>query len=199
MKCLNCETDFNPNKKTTKFCSRKCAAIYRSKDKEYILKLSEAASNRKPIYHTKETKEKISNSLKGYRHTDEARKNMKDSYKKHDIWNKNKHLSEEHKRKISLNNKGGRTKWYKVEKPNGDIIKVQGTYEERFSKVLNKLDENWIKPTIHDRRHQFQWIDEKGKTHWYTPDFYSPKLDKYFEIKGYWTRNQKEKKYLLNH
>ena len=59
---------------------------------------------------------------------------------------------------------------------------------------LNNLDENWIKPSIWNREHQFQWWDKNGKSHWYTPDFWSPKLQKYFEIKGFWKKDDVEKK-----
>ena len=60
--------------------------------------------------------------------------------------------------------------------------------------ILNTLDENWIKPSIWNRDHQFQWIDSKGKSHWYTPDFWSPKYQKYIEVKGFWKKDDKEKR-----
>lgn len=97
----------------------------------------------------------------------------------------------------SLNNKGGRCKWYPAQKNNGDIIRVQGTWELRFSKILNIIDENWIKPTTGNKKCIFKWIDDEGIKHTYTPDFYSPKLKKYFEIKGYWWGNDKRKMELV--
>lgn len=100
----------------------------------------------------------------------------------------------EFNRVISSNNKGGRCKWIEYKKKNGDIIKLQGTYELRFAKILDEIDINWIKPTIWNREHQFNWLDKKGKSHWYTPDFFSPLLNRYFETKGYWTNLQLEKK-----
>lgn len=93
--------------------------------------------------------------------------------------------------KASLNNKGGKCKWYSYKKKNGKIVKLQGTWELRFAKVLDTIDSNWIKPT--ESNHSFNWIDKKGKEHTYTPDFYSPKLNKYFEIKGFWWGNDKDK------
>lgn len=119
---------------------------------------------------TNESKNKTSNSLKG------------------------RSFSEEHKKKLSLNNKGGRVSWYEITKNNGQKIKVQGSYELRFTKILNNLDENWIKPSIWNKEHQFQWFDKNGKSHWYTPDFWSAKLQKYFEIKGFWKKDDEEKK-----
>jgi hypothetical protein len=101
--------------------------------------------------------------------------------------------------KMSMNNKGGRCKWYEIEKPNGEKVKVQGTWELSFVKVLNILDENWIKPTIGNKEHVYEWIDKNDKKHFYTPDFYSPKLKKYFEVKGYWWGDDKEKmEYVLS-
>jgi hypothetical protein len=95
--------------------------------------------------------------------------------------------------KLSRNNKGGRCKWFDVKKPSGDTVKVQGTWEQRFASVLNIIDENWIKPTKSNKKHSFKWFDDDGIEHTYTPDFYSPKLNKYFEVKGYWWGNDKNK------
>lgn len=109
-----------------------------------------------------------------------------------------KKLSEKTRRKISkklsINNKGGRCKWYEHTKPNGNKIKVQGTYELRFAKVLDIIDGNWIKPTTSN--HSFTWCKD-GIEHTYSPDFYVPKLNKYFEIKGYWWGDDKEKMRLV--
>lgn len=96
-------------------------------------------------------------------------------------------------KKRSINNKGGRSKWYDVEKPNGKIIQVQGTWEARFAKVLNLIDPLWIKPGSRFKGHSFKWKDDKLIEHTYTPDFWSPKFKKYFEVKGYWWGNDKEK------
>lgn len=200
LKCKNCNVEFNPDKSIRKFCSRKCAAEYRVKNKEYIQKLSISAKNTKgkrPL-HSKETKQKISNSLLNHKVSEETKQKMRIFRIGHEAWNKGKTLSEEHKRKLSLGNKGGRCSWYEIEKTNGDKIKVQGSYELRFTKILDDLDENWIKPSIWNREHQFQWFDKSGKSHWYTPDFWSPKLQKYFEIKGFWKKDDEEKKKFIS-
>ena len=42
-----------------------------------------------------------------------------------------------------------------------------------------------------------KWIDENKIEHYYTPDFWSPKLKKYFEVKGYWWGNDKAKMRLV--
>lgn len=105
--------------------------------------------------------------------------------------------SDEAKQKMSIarskNNRGGRCKWYEFIRSNGNIVKVQGTWEFRFASVLDKLDPAWIRPT----KDFFEWIDDAGNLHRYTPDFYSPKLDRYFEVKGYWWGNDKRKMELV--
>ena len=67
----------------------------------------------------------------------------------------------------------------------------------KFVEVLNMIDNNWIKPTLYHKEHSFKWTDRENREHTYTPDFYSPKLNKYFEIKGYWWGNDKEKMKLV--
>lgn len=102
-------------------------------------------------------------------------------------------------KKLSLNNKGGRCKWFEYKKRDGTIIKLQGTWEVRFAKILDIIDSKWIKigANQNSKKHSFIWIDDSGKTHNYSPDFYSPKLNKYFEVKGYWWGNDKEKMRLV--
>ncbi len=99
--------------------------------------------------------------------------------------------------KLSKNNNGGRCKWYSVENGLGHKFNVQGTWEQNFSLYLTIIDNSWIKIGIGDYNHSFKWIDDKGNTHWYTPDFWSPKLKKYFEVKGYWWGKDKRKMELV--
>jgi len=94
--------------------------------------------------------------------------------------------------KLSINNRGGRCKWYQFQKSDGSIVKVQGTWELRFAHVLEKIDPKWIKPAVGNKDHCLKWNDGiLDKT--YTPDFWSPKLETYFEVKGYWWGNDREK------
>lgn len=97
--------------------------------------------------------------------------------------------SEESKQKISLarslNNKGGRSKWYEV---NG--IKVQGTWERDIATILTEKSIQWIKPTT--ANHSFRY-EMNGKIRTYTPDFYLNEQNLYLEVKGYWWGNDKEK------
>ena len=95
--------------------------------------------------------------------------------------------------KLSISNKGGICKWYDCSNNNKITFKVQGTWELKFTKYLNTIDDNWIKIGIGYKDHTFKWIDDFGISHRYTPDFWSPKLKIYFEIKGYWRDKDKIK------
>lgn len=95
--------------------------------------------------------------------------------------------------KLSKNNNGGRCKWFKYTKKDGIEINLQGTWEVRFAKVLDILDKNWIKIGIGTKGHSYIWKDDNNIEHYYTPDFFSPKLNKYFEVKGYWWGDDKNK------
>lgn len=95
--------------------------------------------------------------------------------------------------KLSLNNKGGRCKWFIYKKDNGQQFKVQGTWQFRFSKCLQCIDQNFIKIGVGDKKHSLMWIDDNNKEHTYSPDFYSPLLNKYFQVKGFWWGNDKRK------
>jgi hypothetical protein len=110
---------------------------------------------------------------------------------------KNKTHSKETKRiiseKLSKNNNGGKCKWFLYIKNDGSKVNLQGTWEVRFAKVLDVIDENWIKIGVGYKGHSFIWKDKDKNEHFYTPDFYSPKLNKYFEVKGYWWGEDKLK------
>ena len=115
----------------------------------------------------------IKNSFKGKYHTKETKKIISE--------------------KLSKNNHGGKCKWFTYTKTDGTKFKLQGTWEVRFAKVLEIIDENWIKIGVGNKGHSFIWIDSENIEHYYTPDFYSPKLNKYFEVKGYWWGDDKNK------
>ena len=99
-----------------------------------------------------------------------------------------KHTAESKKKiseKLSINNKGGRSKWYEV---SGQ--KVQGTWEKNIALKLNELGITWIKLKTNKDTLKYEM---NGKTRSYTPDFYLPEFDMYLEIKGFWWGNDKEK------
>lgn len=94
---------------------------------------------------------------------------------------------------LSKNNRGGRCKWYVVKNGIGNFFNVQGTWERDFTEYLNTIDDEWIKIGVGHINHSYPWKDENGMQHYYTPDFWSPKLKKYFEVKGHWWGKDKEK------
>lgn len=85
--------------------------------------------------------------------------------------------------KQSLNNSGGRCKWFEV-----SGIKVQGTWERNVAEKFNELNIKWEKV----KTYPFEYIKD-GKVKRYSPDFYLPEYDVYLEIKGYWWGNDREK------
>jgi hypothetical protein len=79
-----------------------------------------------------------------------------------------KHLSDVRTKYLEENPNHG-VKWYTV---NG--IKVQGTWEKKFAEFLTNKNVKW-------ERIKIKYL----KTHTYTPDFYCPDQNVYFEIKGF--------------
>jgi len=111
-------------------------------------------------------------------------------------WNKGlpgffagKKHSDESKRKISeklsVNNKGGRAKWYDVAGQ-----RVQGTWERDIASKLTDLGVPWIK--LKTNKDTLKYV-MNGKERSYTPDFYLPEFDMYLEIKGFWWGDDREK------
>ena len=84
--------------------------------------------------------------------------------KKHTIDTKRK-ISE----KLSINNKGGRCKWYEV---SGQ--KVQGTWERDIAIKFNEMNINWIKLKTNKDILKYEI---NGITRSYTPDFYLKDYD----------------------
>ena len=100
--------------------------------------------------------------------------------KKHSAKSKEK-ISE----KLSINNKGGRAKWYEVAGQN-----VQGTWERDIALKFEQLNIQWIK--LKTNKHTMKY-EMNGKIRSYTPDFYLPDYDMLVEVKGFWWGNDKEK------
>ena len=71
-----------------------------------------------------------------------------------------------------------------------DGQKVQGTWERDFAEKLTKLGIEWRKCA---GKKDVVWYTLDGKQKAYTPDFYLPAIDVYFELKGYWWGRDKEK------
>lgn len=85
----------------------------------------------------------------------------------------------------SLQNSGGRSKWFDV-----GGIKVQGTWEYSIALKLNELFIKWLRPNSVYFIFKYE-LD--GKMRSYTPDFYLPEFDVYLEIKGHWWGNDRLK------
>jgi hypothetical protein len=100
--------------------------------------------------------------------------------KKHTAESKQK-ISE----KLSINNKGGRAKWYMVAGQN-----VQGTWERDIATKFEQLNIRWIKLKTNKDMLKYEM---NGKIRSYTPDFYLPDYDMYVEVKGFWWGDDKEK------
>lgn len=99
-----------------------------------------------------------------------------------------KHTEESKKKiseKLSINNNGGRSKWYDVAGQ-----RVQGTWERNIALKLEELDIKWIKLKTNKDTLKYQM---NGKTRSYTPDFYLEDYDLYLEIKGFWWGDDREK------
>jgi len=83
-----------------------------------------------------------------------------------------------------------RCKWYKYKRKNGEIIKVQGTWELRFAKCLDDIfNNNW--------ESQFNFAPIKyhnnGIKRSYRPDFRIKNEEIYFDVKGYFDNKCQEK------
>lgn len=214
--CENCKITHDGKYASGRFCSEKCSRGFSTKKsrKEINMKVSSSLSGRghsdlikickkcfrefnipynkrKQVYCSIECKD-LDQRIREKKICQVCKKKL--TFNKRACSRECLSRDKDYKRLLSGNNRGGNCKWFDFIKKDGVLIKLQGTYELRFAKILDKLDSEWIKPTIWNREHQFEWTDSENITHWYTPDFWSPLFKKYFEIKGYWTENQKDKK-----
>lgn len=87
--------------------------------------------------------------------------------------------------KLSINNKGGRAKWYDVAGQ-----RVQGTWERDIALKLEELKIKWVK--LKTNRDTLTYVMQ-GKLRSYTPDFYLEDYGVYLEVKGFWWGDDKEK------
>ena len=88
-------------------------------------------------------------------------------------------------KKLSINNKGGRCKWYTVAGQS-----VQGTWEQNAALKFEEMGIEWIK--LKTNQHTFDY-EMDGKIRCYTPDFYLPTYNVYLELKGRWWGRDREK------
>ena len=78
--------------------------------------------------------------------------------------------------------KAGRCKKIKYLSSIAGEVSVDGTWELRVAKYLDKNNINWKRNT-----QRFDYFDE-DKKRYYTPDFYLVDTDEYLEVKGYETK-----------
>jgi len=107
---------------------------------------------------------------KGRKHTEETKEHLR-----------NKALASKHRRLVrSVRD---------YVKRDGTIVKLDSSWEESLAKRLDQLNIEWIRPD-----NPIPWVDNKGKTHNYFPDFYLPEYDLFLDPKNSYARaNQKEK------
>jgi hypothetical protein len=86
----------------------------------------------------------------------------------------------------------GRCKWYDHLKPDGSIVKLQGTWEVVLAKHLDKLN---IAYQAHVGR--IKYVDDNGEQRSYYPDFYVPAVDCYLDVKGVFFNTLQEHKFEL--
>ena len=183
--------------KHKKYCSRKCANSHVvSKETKMKISISQKSSEKSKIIN--ENRSEKSNEKRNCEYCNKTFICKK--------WSKKRYCSSKcsslkNREKISKlvkeqykNGKkiyGGKTKWYSVETSNG-LIRVQGTYEVRTCKILDKLKKiseikNW--EYTNDR---FQYISINKKVCNYLIDFKIFRNDNtfyYLEIKGFKTDN----------
>lgn len=76
----------------------------------------------------------------------------------------------------------GRCKWYDHVRPDGSIIKLQGTWEVALARRLDALGLEYL---AHEGR--WPYVDSDGRARSYYPDFHIPMWNVTIDVKGvYW-------------
>ena len=97
-------------------------------------------------------------------------------------------LSEKRSKYLEEVGNGGykNIKWYKIKNIKGEEFIVRGSWEKITAEWLNKNNILWIRKVYLKYNN-----GEYNKT--YTPDFYLPNYDTHIEVKGYFSKKDKEK------
>ena len=82
-------------------------------------------------------------------------------------------------KKLSINNKGGRCKWYTVQGQ-----RVQGTWERNVATHMTVLGIQWRK--LAGKNDTIAYTTNEGRRSYYLPDFLLPSHELLLEIKGHW-------------
>lgn len=137
------------------------------------------------------TREKISNTMKGFKHSPESIEKMKlnhaDISGSKNYWY-GKRLSIDHRRKLSLGKLGPKNPNFGKPPKHGKHEKYKGIWMRSSWEILYAkwLDRNNIKRLYEPKTFILSNIT-------YTPDFYLPEIDEFIEIKGWWHPNTKKK------
>ncbi|MCK9446535.1 hypothetical protein M0Q50_06665 [bacterium] len=155
--------------------------------------------NPQRIYYECNFKFKTKNSNQWKLAKEEGRKIIlsDETISKLKLANLGNHHSKETKEKLSMIRskyleeigKGGfkNIKWYRISNINDQEFVVRGTWELNIAKILNENSILWV------RKVYLKYEDEEGILRTYTPDFYIPETETYLEIKGYFSKKDKEK------
>ena len=174
--CEYCKNQFIKRKKTARFCSRNC--LYKWMHEFSPQKTSKEVRLCKTCQRTFEVFCTSSRTFCNARCYHQSRIGSK--------------LSEEHKRIISETRKidwangkyknaiVGKTKWYDHVKPNGQRIRLQGSWELLYAKYL---DQNQIEYEAHKGAIWYVRSSDLTKRV-YLPDFWLPKTEEFIDIKN---------------
>ena len=160
--------------------------VWNSEDKrkemsETIKKVIEISGymvgNRNPMKNSK-TREKVGKT-RSERMTIEERKKYSNGTKK--AWEDGKFIGV---------NSTGKCIWFDYKHSNGEIYKVQGTWELKFIEWMDKMN---IKFKCHKDRIKYIYDDGKEKN--YYPDFYVYDWNSYVDIKSTYSYKGQERKF----
>ena len=83
-----------------------------------------------------------------------------------------------------------KTKPYEYTRTDGKALRLNGTYEYRFAKVLDSLSLDWLG---HGEYPPFEYLGADSNAHRYLPDFFIKDWNLYIEIKGWYREKDKIK------
>ena len=156
--------------------------VWKSEEKrkqmsETIKNVKDISGDKNPMKNI-EIRKKVGQT-RSERMTDEERKKYSDGTKK--AWEEGKF--------IGVNN-AWKCLWYDYEHSNGNVYKVQGTWELKFIKWL---DDNNLKFECHKGR--IPYIDDENKSKNYYPDFFVYDWNLYIDIKSDFTYIGQKRKF----
>lgn len=156
--------------------------VWKSEEKrkqmsETIKNVKDISGDKNPMKNI-ETRKKVGQT-RSERMTDDERKKYSDGTKK--AWEEGKF--------IGVNN-AWKCLWYDYEHSNGNVYKVQGTWELKFIKWL---DDNKLKFECHKGR--IPYIDDENNSKNYYPDFFIYDWNLYIDIKSDFTYIGQERKF----